>query len=552
MSSDVVQQVRLLTVGCLLLGLAATLPIYLRATDGDVVKQAGRNTVSLVQSAKEQLRLERPAIAALLLEGGRQCQLEDLEPLRGSHQAFRSANPDLNLWGGDFPELDSFFVVNPHQEATVLEVFINQKTRASILSTLETSRRPGVQAILANRTLGRTQAFPPVHSPGGAAFDAVILATALLSQGDHLNSGFRIELERRASDANRGSPTHGLESLYLDVLSLCKTLNWAQFSGLMSRFESRDALRRLAHTLANHPEDLPRLFAICWLSPSVERVSQYLARFPESALEDLSEGLRSHSGGLKRILDRQERVFHSPLRSQMKALLPWPTGWNLIAQFGFLFPWTALLIKYLAILLGAFCLIRFLANLIPQRQLVPEIFQVEGLATIRQQILALCILGLTLLLGEPFLAQKGQTPDTPLNWKFPTAPAAVVERVDTMLGEKVDELTLLALVLFFVIQAVLYALCLVKLKEIEKQKGSSRLKLKLLDNEDNMFDAGLYVGLGGTVLSLLILTLNLAQVGLMAAYASTLFGIIFVSLLKIFHVRPVRRKFLIEAEAGIL
>ena len=121
-----------------------------------------------------------------------------------------------------------------------------------------------------------------------------------------------------------------------------------------------------------------------------------------------------------------------------------------------------------------------------------------------------------------------------------------------MLGEKVDELTLLALVLFFVIQAVLYALCLVKLKEIEKQKGSSRLKLKLLDNEDNMFDAGLYVGLGGTVLSLLILTLNLAQVGLMAAYASTLFGIIFVSLLKSFHVRPGRIKFLIEAEAGIL
>ena len=67
-----------------------------------------------------------------------------------------------------------------------------------------------------------------------------------------------------------------------------------------------------------------------------------------------------------------------------------------------------------------------------------------------------------------------------------------------------------------------------------------------------MFDAGLYVGLGGTVLSLLILTLKLAAVGLMAAYASTLFGIIFVSILKILHVRPVRRKFLIEAEAGIL
>ena len=36
----------------------------------------------------------------------------------------------------------------------------------------------------------------------------------------------------------------------------------------------------------------------------------------------------------------------------------------------------------------------------------------------------------------------------------------------------------------------------------------------------------------------------------MAAYGSTSFGIIFVSIFKIFHLRPARRKLLLEAETG--
>jgi hypothetical protein len=35
----------------------------------------------------------------------------------------------------------------------------------------------------------------------------------------------------------------------------------------------------------------------------------------------------------------------------------------------------------------------------------------------------------------------------------------------------------------------------------------------------------------------------------MVAYSSTSFGILFVSVFKIFHLRPVRRKLVLEAEA---
>ena len=113
---------------------------------------------------------------------------------------------------------------------------------------------------------------------------------------------------------------------------------------------------------------------------------------------------------------------------------------------------------------------------------------------------------------------------------------------------KITQITLLALAIFALIQLSIYALCLIKLNEIRKHDARSRLKLKLLDNEENMFDSGLYFGVGGTVLSLVMLALGIVKPGLMAAYASTLFGIIFVAVLKIFHVRPYRRELILKSE----
>ena len=69
-----------------------------------------------------------------------------------------------------------------------------------------------------------------------------------------------------------------------------------------------------------------------------------------------------------------------------------------------------------------------------------------------------------------------------------------------------------------------------------------------MDNEENLFDLGLYVGLGGTVLSLILVVLNIVDASLMAAYASTLFGIIFVAILKVGFVRPSRRKLILEIQ----
>jgi O-antigen/teichoic acid export membrane protein len=74
------------------------------------------------------------------------------------------------------------------------------------------------------------------------------------------------------------------------------------------------------------------------------------------------------------------------------------------------------------------------------------------------------------------------------------------------------------------------------------------VKLRLLENEEHLFDAGLYLGFVGTIVSLILVSMGITHFSLMAAYSSTSFGIIFVSFFKIFHLRGARRKLLLQAE----
>jgi len=113
-----------------------------------------------------------------------------------------------------------------------------------------------------------------------------------------------------------------------------------------------------------------------------------------------------------------------------------------------------------------------------------------------------------------------------------------------------NQVSLLTMLLFFVLQALLYVASLVKLAEIRRQRATPRMKLKLLDNEDHLFDAGLYLGFLGTIVSLILVSLGVfKQPSLMAAYSSTSFGILFVVVFKILNLRPARRQLLLEAEA---
>ena len=169
--------------------------------------------------------------------------------------------------------------------------------------------------------------------------------------------------------------------------------------------------------------------------------------------------------------------------------------------------------------------------------------------SVREFLFSLGFLLVVLLLSEPFLAQESQKGGFSLRLHPPMVGGAVPAGIAGIKQTIMNPIILLTLLVFFVLQALIYIACLVKLAEIRRQQVPPRMKLRLLENEDHLFDAGLYLGFVGTIISLIIASLGLVQFSLMAAYSSTSFGIIFVVIFKIFHLRPARRKLLLEAEA---
>ncbi len=177
----------------------------------------------------------------------------------------------------------------------------------------------------------------------------------------------------------------------------------------------------------------------------------------------------------------------------------------------------------------------------------------RGFHVAREILFALGFLFVVLLLSEPFLAQESQKAEMPFRLRLPMVGSAVAAEAGapSSIMNSVNPVILLTLALFFVLQGLIYIACLVKLAEIRRQRVPPRVKLRLLENEEHLFDAGLYLGFAGTIVSLILVSVGvIKQPSLMAAYSSTAFGIIFVSVFKIFHLRPARRTLLLESEAA--
>ena len=151
----------------------------------------------------------------------------------------------------------------------------------------------------------------------------------------------------------------------------------------------------------------------------------------------------------------------------------------------------------------------------------------------------------SILTLEPTLLQSPRGQVSVAGFDFALANLLAYANEDSMADQNLTEVTAMIAGVFLLIQVVIFMICLSRVSEVKQEDGSAKLRLSLLDNEENLFDLGLYVGLGGTVLSLiLLLVLDVKQDALIGAYTSTLFGILFVAALKIFIVRPFRNDLL--------
>jgi hypothetical protein len=351
-----------------------------------------------------------------------------------------------------------------------------------------------------------------------------------------------------AQSANRGSGSQPLEELLLDIMSLGQRFNWGQLSSFLGKVEDTQSLRLLANIARTKEEQLPVLFAAALLSGQPGDVGRYVMNYSKTGLKDLGECLRYGEGGLQVLLKQLKRPYASKLNEGRWSNTPLGVLYASAVSYSWHEPQAALIVKWLLYLAAGFLLAMALHFALPMVSPLERPLQVRGFHFAREILFALGFLVVVLFLSEPFLAQESQKAEFAFRLRLPMVGKAVAAGGPGIKASFMEPKSLLTLLLFFVLQALIYTACLVKLAEIRRQRVPARMKLKLLENEDHLFDAGLYVGFAGTIISLIMVSMGVIKPSLMAAYSSTSFGIIFVSIFKIFNLRPERRRLLLAAE----
>ena len=447
--------------------------------------------------------------------------------------------PEMVAWGGWDPFLDPLFNLRENKgratSTPVLTFFLTEKARDTLRAYLEKSRSIGVQTLLRTRELTATGRFVPATQPGGQPLDAVILLTALVYQGEHLSPPLQRELRGLAETALQQKELGALEPVFLDILSLGQRLDWAQLSELLRGTEDTKTLGEFAHLARVDPDQLPIIYTAALFSGSADQVAAYLIKYGKAGLADVRLALAQGQGAVHQLLLRQVPVNHGPA-----------AGLETAASLALLHPRVMLVVKYLGFLLGAFLILRGLDRWIVS----PVTDRAPGLPQMKSGVLALLVAALLVVATEPFLLKAAPLSEYRVRLVLPVllstaTPPAPANHHPT---PTMDSSTLLSIGFFAALQVAMYFTCLLKIREIARSELPPLTKLRLMENEENLFDGGLYVGIGGTATALVLQVLGVIEPNLLAAYSSNLFGITCVALVKIRHVRPYKRTLILESQ----
>jgi len=287
--------------------------------------------------------------------------------------------------------------------------------------------------------------------------------------------------------------------------------------------------------------EFPAVYAASVWSGQPEAVTRYLMTHGRPGTRWLQDAMRQGRGAMKMVLAQQLPVSDSA-----------GLGLDSAAAFSLRHPGWALFVKYL--LLGIGCIILMRAW--------NSFFTVgaTGANAVRDFILRrramACALFLTLVaLGEPVFLQPAQSSEYTVSINLPVLSedenqTSTPKNNIAMLANSNIVLNVILFLAFAAIQLFVYLTCKSKVDEIRQGEGDPLLKLRLLENEDNLFDMGLYIGIAGTALTLAIkMIAPQFGISLSVAYASNIFGILCVALVKIHHVRGARQQLIMDAEA---
>jgi len=533
----------LLMLAGLAVGAAAWwLPVNLKSVSPTLLQSAGRGTPSLGAFGRDLVDLEKIGPAALLLAAARSVDDPRAPALGRALADVTARQPAIVAWGGWDPFLEPIFQIRTRVERTtgtpVLTFLLPEAAREKLRGRLAEAGSAGVQALLRTRELTATGRFVPAARPGGQPLDALILLAALLYQTEHLAAPLQRELRRLAETAVVKQDIGALEPFFMDLLSLGRRLDWVQLSELLRRTDDTGTVGAYAHLARVAPDQLPLIYAAALFTDSADEVAAYLIRYGKTGAEDLRLALARGQGAVRLLLTRQVPVNRTG-----------SAGLGAASEFALAHPQLTLAVKYLGLLLGVFLVLRGIDRQWLRR--APGM-PASALPSMRAGLLALLFAGLLIVGSEPFLLKAAPPSEYQLRLVIPVLVASASASLSPSQPNHImDASTLLSIGFFASLQVAMYIFCLVKIREVAGQPLPPLTRLKLLENEENLFDGGLYLGIGGTATALVLQVLGVIEPNLLAAYSSNLFGIVCVALVKIRHVRPIKRELIVESQAEL-
>ena len=519
------------------------LPVNLKSVSPALLRSAGEGTSSLSEFGRGLVESEKIGPAALVLAAARAAGDPGAPSLARALDRLSASQPTLAAWGGWDPYLDPVFDLRSpsgHAGSTpVLTFFITERARDALRQTLANSGSQGVQALLQTRGLMATGRFVPATRPGGQPLDALILLSALLYQEEHLSPSLQREVRGLAETALAQKQLGDLGPFYLDLLSLGRRLDWTQLGELLRRTDSTKTVAQYAQLARLAPDQFSLIYAAALFTDSSDRVAAYLVRYGKAGAQDLRLALSDGQGAVQQLVLRQVPVNHAagPALSSMGAVV--------LAH-----PQLMLVIKYLGYLFGLFLVLRGLDRCI----IAPDgAGQGRSAPHIRAGVLATLLAAIFIVATEPFLLKAAPPSEYQHLVRLPMLVATSPSPVSSPSSQpnvSMDTSTLVSIAVFALLQITVYFICLKKISQIGQENVPPLLKLRLMENEDNLFDSGLYVGMMGTAAALLLQVLGVIAPNLLAAYSSNLFGLLCVALVKIRHVRNFKRRLILQNETA--
>ncbi|MBC2605995.1 hypothetical protein [Pelagicoccus albus] len=547
----------LLFFGLALIAFGWLIPSRFKSIPFGVVSEAGQAGDSLTDKAKTALLDGNLGTADLLAEAAKELGDQKATLVASQVDMELEFNAQLERWGAWDPFLEAALKDIPVEEYSTepgfLGVLLAKPNRSAVAKILENSRNPMVRDLLATGSFTTYKRLFPVQSTAGRPLEVCLLSLGLLAQGDHFTDELRIDLREHILEAKASGAVGELEDFYLDCLSLIRIFNWGQLKEAFSGLHSLEAAQKLRFLLHKRSEEQSLVFAMTLTSDDPDDLFAYLERYGDEGFERLKASLAAGVDGYLLALREQLPIEEEAQRASGKVLAE---AGDLISQVqDFLAPYSlrnpelALGTKYGLFFIGSFTAFwgfslfgRFYREKVsPVLALTQRVFGASA------SVIVFAVL------SEPFLASSGAFEGYNFSFVMPvlTNVDGELQIVETTPTTSMESATLLSIAFFFVLQCLVFLICMLKVREIDRRIIEPLVKLRLMENEENLFDSGLYVGIAGTCISLVMQVIGLVDANLLAAYSSNLFGILCVAIVKIRLVRPYKTRLIIASESQI-